>query len=202
MTLVHGIAVSARAVQLSEVLNGEVGDLEGTATVVLEDLVLGTVGTAALDVGGVTGVLVLDGEGVLANRAPPDVLESAGTLAVDTLDLVGADDDVLQGTALLDLEDSVGVATLILTGAVDTTVVNVHASIEGVASGDSLDILEGGGAGRGGDVETPLDVPSLGGGGDLRVRSGDGTNGQGSDEHGVLHFDGCLLVEVSVKAVS
>lgn len=203
VTLVHGVAVAARAVQLAKVLDGEVGDLEGATTVVLQDLVLGAVGTAALDVGGVAGVLVLDGEGVLADGAPPDVLEGAATLAVDTLDLVGADDDVAQRAALLDLEDGVRVATLSLTGAVDATVVDVHATIEGLASGDGLDIGQGGGAGGGGDIEAPLDVAGLGGRGGRRLRGGDGTNGQGSDENGELHFD-CWVVwyEVSVLAVS
>lgn len=193
MTLVHGLAVAARAVQLAKVLDGEVGDLEGATAVVLQDLVLGAVGTAALDVGGVAGVLVLDGEGVLADGAPPDVLEGAAALAVDTLDLVGADDDVAQRAALLDLEDGVRVAALGLAGAVDAAVVDEHASVEGLAGGDGLDVGQGGGAGRGGDVEALLDVAGLGGRGDLRLGGGDGADGQGSDENGVLHFDCWLL---------
>jgi len=52
---------------------------------VLDDLVGGSLSTSALD----EGVSVtLEGESVLADVDPPDVLDGAGTLAVDTLDLV------------------------------------------------------------------------------------------------------------------
>ena len=42
VALVHGVAVAARAVQLAEVLNGEVGDGDSTGTVVLDDLLFDT----------------------------------------------------------------------------------------------------------------------------------------------------------------
>lgn len=38
VALVHGVTVAARAVQLSEVLDGEVGDGDSAGTVVLDDL--------------------------------------------------------------------------------------------------------------------------------------------------------------------
>lgn len=40
VTLVHGVAVAARAVQLAEVLDSEVGDGDSAGTVVLDDLFL------------------------------------------------------------------------------------------------------------------------------------------------------------------
>jgi hypothetical protein len=43
--------------------------------------------------------LLLDGEGILADSGPPDVGQLAAAHAVDTLDLVGTDDDVGEGSA-------------------------------------------------------------------------------------------------------
>lgn len=68
------------------------------ASVVLNDLVGSVVGTATNDV---LGAVTLEGDGVLANVLEPDVLEVAGAQAVDSLALVGADDDVSQGGAIL-----------------------------------------------------------------------------------------------------
>lgn len=79
------LAVTASTVELAEVGNLETVDGDGSLTVVLDDLVGGRLGTATLDEG-VT--VTLEGKSVLADVDPPDVLDSAGTLAVDTLDLV------------------------------------------------------------------------------------------------------------------
>jgi len=94
-----GLAVAAAAVKLAKVVNSEAGNRHGTAAVVLENLVLGAEGTTARDGGGLAGLLLLDGEGVLAHGGPPDVGQLAATHAVDTLDLVGTDDDVGDGGA-------------------------------------------------------------------------------------------------------
>jgi hypothetical protein len=91
---VLGLAVSARAVQLAEVGHGEVRDGDGTGTVVLDNLVVGSEGTSTLDVGGGAGILGLDGEGILAHVGPPHVGQRAGATAVHTLNLVGANDNV------------------------------------------------------------------------------------------------------------
>ena len=98
MALGLGLAVAAAAVELAEAVDGEAGDAHGAAAVVLQDLVLGAEGTAARDGGGLAGFLLLDGEGVLADGGPPDVGQLAAAHAVDTLDLVGADDDVGEGS--------------------------------------------------------------------------------------------------------
>lgn len=77
----------------------------------------------------------------LADGLPPDVLDSASTLAVHSLDLVRADDGVLESTALLDDEDGVALATLVLAGTFNTTAVCLHATVEDI--GDFLGLVEG-----------------------------------------------------------
>lgn len=95
------IAVATAPVKLAKVVDSEARDFHGAAAVVLEDLVLGAESTAAGDGGGLAGFLLLDGESVLADGGPPDVGQLAGAHAVDTLNLVGADDDVGErGTGL------------------------------------------------------------------------------------------------------
>ena len=97
------LAVAARAVQLAEVGDLEAVDGDGAGAVVLDHLVCGAGGTAAGD--GCVAVL-LEGQGIcvvvsmcevlrggiskltLADAGPPDVLQSARSLAVDALDLV------------------------------------------------------------------------------------------------------------------
>lgn len=51
----------------------------------LDDLVVSTLSTSTLDE---RIAITLDGERVLADVGPPDVLDGAGALAVDTLNLV------------------------------------------------------------------------------------------------------------------
>jgi len=86
----HLVAVATAAVQLAEVADGEIVDDDSTSAVVLDDLVLGTSGTAAVDGGRLVVTLLLDGEGVFADGFPPDIGDGAAALAVDALDLVGA----------------------------------------------------------------------------------------------------------------
>ena len=97
-------AVTAGSVDLAVVLGIEVDNVDMAATVVLDDLVGGMVSTAANDVG---SAVTLDGDSVLADVLEPDKLESAGAQAVDTLTLVGANDDVAKGSALLEDEDGI-----------------------------------------------------------------------------------------------
>lgn len=67
----------------------------------------------------------------LADVLPPDVLNSARTLAVDTLNLVSTNDGIAKDTTVSDDEDGVLVATLLLTGTLDTTAEGLHATIIG-----------------------------------------------------------------------
>ena len=101
MAFVLGLAVAAAAVELAEVVDGEARDVHGAAAVVLQDLVLSAESAAAGDGGGLAGCLLLDGESVLADRRPPDVGQLAGAHAVHAFDLVGADDHVGEGGAVL-----------------------------------------------------------------------------------------------------
>ena len=94
MALSLGLAVTAAPVKLAEVVDGEAGDLESAAAVMLQDLVFGAESSAAADGRGLAGFLLLDGEGVFADGRPPDVGQLAGAHAVHTFYLVGADDDV------------------------------------------------------------------------------------------------------------
>jgi hypothetical protein len=99
MTLSLSLAVTAAPVKLAEVVDGEAGDLHGSAAVVLKDLILGAESSTAGDGGRVAGVLLLDGESVFADGGPPDVGQLAGAHAVHAFDLVGANDYVGKGCA-------------------------------------------------------------------------------------------------------
>lgn len=78
----------------------------------------------------------------LADSLPPDVLNGAGALAVDTLDLVSANDGVLQGTAVLNREDGVRVATLAFRAA-NAAAESLHATIVGLVAGDDVRLVKG-----------------------------------------------------------
>ena len=184
---------------LTEAVNGD-----RSLSVVLDDLVISRLGTSALDHG---VAVTLEGKSILANVDPPDVLDGAGscvrlvrllyvvhagvmlTLAVDTLDLVLANDGVLEGTSVLDEEDSVLVTTLNLTCARSTTAVGLHATIE--SSGNLLGLLVGNRALGGGDREggTLGEREELARGGGSRAGSGEASDGS-NDGNGELHFDG------------
>lgn len=180
----HGLAVAARAVELAEVDSGEAINGDRSEAVVLNDLVLGASGTSTLDEG---VAVTLEGKGVLADLLPPDVLDGARTLAVNTLDLVSTDDDVLEGSTVLENEDGVSVATLSLASALDTTAVGLQATIEGTL--DGLGRLVGDGSLGGGDREAgTLLKSSHGVGSDIAL--GDGNNGRGQEsgeKSGELH---------------
>jgi len=60
---------------------------------------------------------------------------------VDALDLVFADDDVLEGGSVLQEKDGIRVATLGLTSARDTTAIGLISAVKG--AGDLLGLLVG-----------------------------------------------------------
>lgn len=101
-------------------------DVDGAASVVLDDLVGGFVGASADDPAVIAGLVVFlrmsggfdttgdqgsgvtyDGDGVLADILEPDKLEGAGPVAVHTLGLILSNDDVSQRGAGLEVEDGV-----------------------------------------------------------------------------------------------
>lgn len=182
----HLLAVTARSVELAEVDNGEAVDGDRAETVVLDDLVRSTSGTTAAD-DSVT--VTLEGESILADLLPPDVLDGARALAVNTLDLVSANDGVLEGSTVLEDEDSVGVATLLLASALDATAVGLHATVKD--TGDVLDTLVGDGSLGGGDGErSALLKGAHGVGGDIALGSGDSGGGEkAGEDDGELHFE-------------
>lgn len=175
----------------------EAVDGDGALAVVLHNLVGSGLGTSALD----HGVAVsLDGESVLTDIDPPDVLDGAGSLAVDTLNLVLADDGVLQGTAGLDGEDGIRVTALILTSALDTTAVGLHATVKGAR--DDVRRLVGDGALGGWDGEsgTLVQVEACRSGGSRASGDGGHEGGDGgSDGDGELHFVGWLVGTLKVE---
>lgn len=65
--------------------DSEAIDRDGALAVVLDDLVIGTLGTSTLDK---RVSIALEGESILADVGPPDVLDGAGALAVDALGLI------------------------------------------------------------------------------------------------------------------
>lgn len=101
--------VSAGPVELAVVFNVKVDDINGTATIMLDDLVRAMVSTAADDPGLGASLVVLNGESVLADILPPDVFQGAMASAVDTLSLVFTNNNVLQSCSLVKVEDGVPV---------------------------------------------------------------------------------------------
>lgn len=142
-------AIAAGAVQLAGIHDGVVLDGDRPLAVVLDDLILGLLRAAALD----EGVAVAEeGDGVLADVTEPDVGEGAGALAVDALKLVLADNDVAELGAILEDEDRVGAAGVLVAVARAATVVLLVAAVEGALDdgrgGERDDV-----AGAGGDFE-------------------------------------------------
>lgn len=78
------------------------------------------------------------------------IVQGASALAVDTLAVVGPNDDIAQHGPVLQEEHGVGVAALsLLVARRRAAVPLLQASVEALAGGDGLDGSQGGGAGRG-----------------------------------------------------
>jgi hypothetical protein len=201
------LAVTASTVELAEVRNLETIDGDGSLSVVLDDLVGSRLGASTLDEG-VT--VTLQGKSVLANVDPPDVLDGAGALAVDTLDpgnrqyaitirprtcsLVFANDGVLQCTTVLNHEDGVRVATLSLTSAGNTTAVSLKTTVK--STGDDLGLGELDGALGAGDRDAGalLHGESLSRSGSGRAGGNGGHEGGNGSDDGELHVVGWLVI--------
>ena len=104
------------------------------------------------------------------------------------LRLTSADDGVLQRGAVLEDEDRVGIAALLLPGALDAAAVRLESSVEGAA--DGLGLLVGDGAlGLGNGKRGPLGQAEELVGSLLRGSGGDGSHeGSGSGNDGELHL--------------
>jgi hypothetical protein len=174
---------------------------------VLNDLVGGRLSTTTLDQ---SVTVTLQRESILANVDPPDVLNGARTLAVNTLDLVYevlvcdsihrvvlhtlSDDGVLEGTAVLDEEDSVSVATLGLTSAGNTTAVGLQATVESTL--DNHRGLVGDRALGGRDWDRGALAKASEASGSRGSRASNDGSGEGSDsgDDSELHFGGCWWI--------
>jgi len=169
----------------NEMVLTETVDGDGTLSVVLDDLVRSGLSTSSLDHG---VAVALNGKSILADIDPPNVLDGASSLAVDTLDLVLANDSVLEGTAVLDNENGVGVTALNLSCARHTTAVGLHATIEG--SADLGGCLEGNRAlgCRDGESGALGKGEDLVGGGGSRASGGEASDGSNDGER-ELHCD-------------
>ncbi|KAI6774242.1 hypothetical protein HG531_001091 [Fusarium graminearum] len=84
----HRLAVTAAAVKLAKVRDLKVLNDNSSTTVVLDHLVIGSLGTTAIYSGGLTIFLLLDAKSVFADGVPDNIVKSAATVAVNTLDLV------------------------------------------------------------------------------------------------------------------
>ena len=65
-----------------------------------------------------------------ADSRPPHILDSARAEAMDTLNLILSDDQVLQRSARLDEENSVCITAFILPCARNATAIRFHAAIK------------------------------------------------------------------------
>lgn len=133
------LTVAASAVDLSDVDDLVVADGDTAAAVVLDDLVVSVLRASADD----QNVAVAErGNGVLADVAEPDVADSAGALAVNTFQSFGANDDVLEGCAVLEDEDSV-IRACVAVLASHAAVVLLVGKVQGRTLGDRTRSLEG-----------------------------------------------------------
>lgn len=103
-------------------------------------------------------------------------LKRARTKTVDALNLIRANDDVLEGGAVLELEDRVGGPALLLPGALDAAAVGFQTTVE--SARDDLGFLVRHGALGGRDVEAVAALDELGG------RRGGGADGEGAEDGG------------------
>jgi hypothetical protein len=169
---------------LTEAIDGD-----RSLSVVLDDLVIGGLSTSALDQ---CVTVALDGKSILAHVNPPHVLNGAFSFAVNTLNLVFANDDVLKSTAVLDIEDSVLVAALCLTSALNATAVGPHLAIE-----DTVDLVgllvgyRGSLRLRDGEGGALAERNEVVGGGGSRAGSGEACDGS-DDSKRELHCEGWM----------
>jgi hypothetical protein len=114
MPLMRLSTVSTPTVQLPEIIRIEPADVHRPSAIVLDDLVVRMERSSTDDVRHIVLPRLEQGERVLAHILPPHIADRAGALAVNTLGLVLADDDVADLTPGLDEEDGVLLAGLLL----------------------------------------------------------------------------------------
>lgn len=88
----------------------EVLDNNRSTTIVLNDLIRSVESTTTVDVGSTRSLL--EGESILTDILPPDIVESARTHAVNTFAVVWSNDNVGKGTTRQDNENTITGSTL------------------------------------------------------------------------------------------
>lgn len=157
-------AVAAAAVQLAGVDGGEAADGDGADAVVLDDLVDGVGRAAAVDqdvalaeeryrvwsisLACVALRRICWAGGTFTDIPEPDVGQGAGALAVDAFERVAADDDVGDAGAVLEDEDGVFVARVLVAvarlAAVEFLVVEVLGAGDDARGGEGVDVSRSG----------------------------------------------------------
>lgn len=123
------LAIPTAPIQLPNLLSEEVLDMNRSAPVVLEHLVTRLPRAAAVHVRGAR--LLLESGRIFAHFGPPHVIERTRAHAVHALAVVRPNDDIGQRSAVLDDEDGVFVASLILALAGRrAAIVHLHAAVE------------------------------------------------------------------------
>ncbi len=175
MALVHLIAVAAAAVDLAEVVDGEAGHGKGatalsifssayappppshfslvsfqavTTHIMLQHLILRPKRTTPANRRRLPRLLLLHRKRILTHRAPPHIRHRARAKAVHAFQLVGPDNAVRQGCAILKHEHCIAIPALAFTAA-DAAIVRHHPAVERLARRDRLGGAKDRGAGGG-----------------------------------------------------
>ena len=166
------LTVAASAVHFPDVDDLVVADRDPSTAIVLHNLVVCVLRTTNNDK---HIALAQSSNGIFADIAEPDVADCALALAVNTLEGVGADDNILERRTFFKKENGVLGAGVTLS-ACHAPVEPAVAVVPGLAGLDGFDCLE------------DFDVANAGG--DVKGLGGSEAGQEGDGE--VLHFDSPL----------
>lgn len=91
------------------ILSSMATHIDGSATIVLHDLVGSIVCAATDDPSLLTSLIIFDRYGILTDILKPDEFEGAWAVAVNTFCLIGSNNDVLESCARPQKEHGVGI---------------------------------------------------------------------------------------------
>jgi hypothetical protein len=132
------LTIPTSPIQLPKTPHRKPRNRHSPSTIMLQYLIRSPKRTSANYLRRSPSILVLNRERVFADRRPPDVGECASALAMDTFDLVGADDYVRDGSPGFELEDCVGITAFGLSCARHAAIEHYHAAVERGAGCDCL----------------------------------------------------------------
>jgi hypothetical protein len=121
--LVLSLTIATASVHLAKCIGVEVLHSNGSATIVLQNLVAGALGTTAVHVRSARGLFECCG--IFTDIQPPNIVKGTCTQAVNTFAVVWTNNNVRKGSSSCKNEDSISVATfgLVVAGAnYDTSV--------------------------------------------------------------------------------